>query len=137
MKSNRRHFLKQSSLAMTAVSFNMNDKPVAEMKFVHHALFWIKDKSDTKVYKAILQSLQKFKKIKEVKFFHVGAPSISDVDYEAQATDASYTISYLTLFESKKDKESYLKDPLHLKFFNDFKDVISKVIIFDSLQIEG
>ncbi|TMI93543.1 MAG: Dabb family protein [Bacteroidetes bacterium] len=135
MKSNRRSFVKQSSLAIAGYSFTTNKESAFEAPFVHHVLFWLKDKDNKENYTKMLRFLKKFKEVKGVKFLHVGAPSISDVDYEASATDVSYTFSYLTLFDSKKDKEDYLKDPLHTQFFNDFKDVVSKVIIYDSLNI--
>lgn len=135
MKSNRRSFLKQSSLAMVGCSFTTNNESSFEAPFAHHALFWLKDKDNKETYANMLQFLKKFKGVKGVKFLHVGTPSISDIDYEARATDATYTFSYLALFDSKKDKENYLKHPLHTQFFNDFKDVVSKVIIYDSLNI--
>jgi len=40
-----------------------------------------------------------------------------------------------SIFDSKKDKEDYLKHPLHTQFFSEFKDAVSKVIIYDSLNI--
>ena len=63
---------------------------------------------------------------------------ISDIEFEARATDATYTFSYLALFDSKEDKENYLHHPLHTKFVEDFgpsKGMISKVVIYDSLRI--
>lgn len=135
MKPNRRSFLKQASLAMASCSFNTNRESPLNAPFVHHALFWLKDKDNKENYTNIFRFLKKFKEVKGVKFLHVGTPSISDIDYEAHATDFTYTFSYLALFDSKKDKEDYLKHPLHTQFFNDFKDVVSKVIIYDSLNI--
>jgi hypothetical protein len=136
MKSNRRLFLKQSSLVIASCSIKTNYGIPVSTPFVHHVLFWLKDKSDTENYNNVLKSLQEFRKIKQVKFLHVGAPSISDIDYEARATDTTYTFSYLALFESKTENENYLANPLHTKFFNDFEDVMLKVIIYDSLNIK-
>lgn len=135
MKSSRRLFLKRSSLAMAFCSFKADNEITPNARFVHHVLFWLKDLSNKENYNNVLKALKNFDKLKEVKFLHVGAPAISDIDYEAQATDATYTFSYLALFENKKAKESYLANPLHTKFFSDFKDVIGKVIIYDSLDI--
>ncbi|GAB4014379.1 Dabb family protein [Spirosoma koreense] len=96
-----------------------------EAAFVHHGLYWLKDKDDKATYACMRQSFKELKKIKEVKFLHVGAPSSSD-------TDATYTFSYLALFASKQDKHNYLKHPFHSQFFTDFKDVVSKVKLYDS-----
>lgn len=137
--SYRRSFLKRIPLAFASA---IATSPVAKAQslplkaaFVHHGLYWLKDKDDKESYTRMLKSFKDLKKIEEVKFIHVGAPSISDIDYEARATDATYTFPYLVLFNSKKDKENYLKHPLHSKFFSDFKDVVSKVKIYDSLDI--
>lgn len=135
MKSNRRLFLQQSSLAAASFSLKTEHSVTLNAPFVHHVLFWLKGKDKDSSYNKVLAALKEFGKIKEVKFIHIGSPSVSDIDYEAQATDTTYTFSYLTLFESKKDKENYLASPLHKKFFNDFKDVVSRVIIYDSLNI--
>ncbi len=135
MKQNRRKFLQQSSVLLAGFSFNTKNKFTVEVPFAHHVFFWLKDKDNKEIYFNVLKSLQQLKTIKEVKFLHIGYPSISDVDFEASATDATYTFSYLAFFDSKKDKENYLKSPLHSKFFNDFKEVVSKVIIYDSVSI--
>ena len=135
MKLNRRLFLKQSSLAVASCPLRVNHLSALNTPFAHHVLFWLKDKNNPAEYSNVLKSLRELRKIKEVKFLHVGSPSVSDIDYEAQATDTTYTFSYIAFFESKKDKENYLANPLHTRFFNNFKDVISKVIIYDSLNI--
>jgi hypothetical protein len=135
MKPNRRSFLKQSSLAMASCSFYTNNESPLNVPFAHHGLYWLKDKDNKENYAHMLKRFKELKKIKEVKFLHVGAPLISDIDFEARVTDATYTFSYLVLFDSKKDKENYLKNPLHSHFVNDFKDVVSKVVIYDSLEI--
>ena len=135
MKPNRRLFLKQASLAIASCSFNTNNESPLKASFIHHGLYWLKDKDNKENYAHMLKRFKELKKIKEVKFLHVGAPSISDIDFEARATDATYTFSYLVLFNSKRNKENYLQHPLHTQFVNDFKDVVSKVVIYDSLAI--
>jgi hypothetical protein len=137
MSTDRRLFLKQSSLAFASCSMVKSLQLPVDAPFVHHVLFWLKDPGNKEHYSGVYKSLTEFKKVKGVRYLHVGASSISDMEFEAQATDASFTFSYLTFFDSKKDKEDYLKDPLHVKFFNEFKDVISRVVIYDSLSIAG
>lgn len=106
-----------------------------DARFVHHVLFWLKDDASKSSYSVVLKAMQSLKSLRGVKFLHIGTPSISDIDFEARATDATYTFSYMALFGSKADKEEYLKNPLHTKFFNNFKDVIARVTIYDSLEI--
>ena len=69
---------------------------------------------------------------------HASHPS--DKERNDARTDTSYSFSYLALFDSKEAKETYLRHPLHLKFFHDFgppTGVFSKVLIYDSLTIAG
>lgn len=122
-------------MALAACSISSPNAPALSEPFAHHVLFWLKDGEKNASYSAILKALKEFRNLPEVKFLHIGSPSISDIDYEAQATDATYTISYLAFFESRKAKEDYLSNPLHKKFLNDFKEIVSKVIIYDSLNI--
>ena len=137
MSKHRRLFLKQSSFAMASCSLAKTLQLPVDAPFVHHVLFWLKDPGNKEHYNGVYKSLIEFKKVKGVRYLHVGASSISDMEFEAKATDASFTFSYLTFFDSKKDKENYLKDPMHVKFFNEFKDAVSNVIIYDSLSIDG
>jgi len=142
MKSNRRIFLARSLSAVAssgALARNVSGESTGEVsrdaRFVHHVFFWLRDDAGKSSYAGVLKALKALKSVKGVKFLHIGAPSISDIDFEARATDATYTFSYLALFSSKADKEEYLKDPLHTQFFNNFKDVIARVTIYDSLEI--
>src|SRR5262245_38815593 len=120
MMQDRRAFLKQSSMAMTAGAFKPLQGSASEAPFVHHVLCWLKDKENKDAYAGVLAALKRLRTIDTVRFLHVGTPSISDIAFEARATDATYTFSYLALFDSKEDKENYLRHPLHLKFFEDF-----------------
>lgn len=97
---------------MVSCSFNTNNEAPLKASFVNHGLYWLKDKNNKENYANILKRFKELKEIKEIKFLHVGAPSISDIKFEARATDATYTFSYLVLFNSKKDKETYLKHPV-------------------------
>jgi hypothetical protein len=138
MMQDRRAFLTQSSVAMTARALNPLQGSAPEAPFAHHVLFWLKDKENKDAYASVLSALRQLRKIETVRFLHVGTPAISDIAFEARATDASYTFSYLALFDSREDKENYLRHPLHTKFFEDFggsKGIISKAQIYDSSRI--
>jgi len=137
MSTNRRLFLKQLSFAMASCSMAKTFQIPVDAPFVHHVLFWLKDPGNKEHYNGVYKSLIEFKKVKGVRYLHVGASSISDMEFEAKATDASFTFSYLAFIDSKKDKEAYLKDPMHVKFVNDFREAISNVVIYDSLSIAG
>jgi len=137
MTQNRRSFLKQSSVAVVAPAFRPWQASAPDAPFVHHVLFWLKDKEDKEAYARVLAALRQLRRIEQVRFLHVGAPTISDVALEARATDATYTFSYLALFDSKQDKENYLRHPLHTKFVEDFASngTLANVKIYDSSRI--
>jgi Stress responsive A/B Barrel Domain len=138
MTKDRRSFLKESSMVMAAGGFNTRQGSAPDAPFVHHVLFWLKDKGNKEFYGRLVAALKQLRKVDTVRFLHVGAPSISDIEFEARATDATYTVSYLALFDSKDDKEHYLRHPLHTKFVEDFgpsTGILTKVVIYDSLRI--
>jgi hypothetical protein len=133
MTKDRRSFLKESSVMMAAGMVSARGASAPDAPFVHHVLFWLKDKEDRESYGRLVAALKQLRKVKTVRFLHVGTPSISDIAFEASATDASYTVSYL--FDSMADKEHYLGHPLHTKFVKDFGPILSKAMIYDSLRI--
>jgi hypothetical protein len=138
MTKDRRSFLKQSSVTMAGGVFDARQGSAPNTPFVHHVLFWLEVKGNSESYGRLVAALKQLRKVETVRFLHVGAPSISDIEFEARATDASYTVSYLALFDSKADKEHYLGHPLHTKFVEDFgpsTGILSKVVIYDSLRI--
>src|SRR5262247_3706962 len=98
MMKDRRLFLKESSVMMAAGVVGKQQASAPDAPFVHHVLFWLKDKEDRQSYGRLVAALKQLKKIESVRFLHVGTPSISDIALEAGATDASYTVSYLALF---------------------------------------
>src|SRR5262245_51899907 len=119
MMKDRRSFLKESSVMMAAGVVSARQASAPDAPFVHHVLFWLKDKDDRGSFGRLVAALKELKKVATVRFVHVGTPSISDIPFEARATDASYTVSYLALFDSKADKEHYLSHPLHKQFVQD------------------
>jgi Stress responsive A/B Barrel Domain len=140
MKSNRRLFLKNSSVALASgflVSEGLSPLIETEMPpknaFAHHVFFWLKNPDNKEEYNQLLTALKGLKKIEVVKYAHIGAPSINDFD--RPVTDATYSFSVLLLFNSKKDEETYLYHPLHKKFGADNNHLWSKVMVYDSAQI--
>src|SRR5262245_47930880 len=104
MTKDRRSFLKQSSAMMAAGMVDTRQSSAPDAPFVHHVLFWLKDKENRETYRRVVAALKELSKVETIRFLHVGAPSISDIPLEAGATDATYTVSYLALFDSKADK---------------------------------
>lgn len=142
-KSSRRNFLESSATAMaggailtglasTETEAHGNDHK--SIPFVHHVLFWLKNPRNKKESDQLLAGLKALGAIKEIKGAHIGSPSVNEFD--KPVTDASYSFSVMLIFASKKDEEKYLVHPLHKKFIDDHKHLWSKVVVYDSIQIE-
>ena len=135
MKSNRRLFLKQSSVAMASglIAPDLASEKPPKMAFAHHVFFWLKNPDSQEDHAKLLAALKGLKKIEVVKYAHIGSPSINDFD--RPVTDATYSFSVLLLFNSKKDEETYLYHPLHKQFGADNHHLWSKVMVYDSMSI--
>ena len=133
MSSNRRLFLKQSSVAMASGLLTTSAEMPPKSAFAHHVFFWLKNPESKEDHAQLLAALKGLKKIEVVKYAHIGAPSINDFD--KPVTDASYSFSVLLLFKSKADEETYLYHPLHKKFGEDNKHLWSKVMVYDSTSL--
>ena len=136
MKSNRRSFLKNSSVVLASGfatnSLEKEDK-APKNAFAHHVFFWLKNPESKEDHAQLLAALKGLKKIEVVKYAHIGSPSVNDFD--RPVTDASYSFSVLLLFNSKKDEETYLYHPLHKKFGADNHHLWSKVVVYDSISL--
>lgn len=135
MKRSRRYFFNQSAkmLAATGAASLLHLGASAQPKknlFVHHVYFWLKN-PDSKEDKAkLLEGLQGLSKVKTIQMFHIGQPA----DTNREVIDRSYAISWLLLFNSKADQDSYQVDPIHLDFVKNYSHLWSKVVVYDSVD---
>ena len=126
---NRRKFLNTTALAAptifaAATLNNMPDKNI----FVHHVYFWLKNPASKADKDKLVEGLQKLSKVNTIKMFHIGQPAATNRD----VIDRSYAISWLVLFNSKADQDSYQTDPIHLKFVEECASLWNKVVVYDS-----
>ena len=140
-KSSRRQFLEKSTVAVAAGTFmnTLTDTQAqatthqGEMPFIHHVFFWLKDAKNDKDHAQLLAALKELGKIEHIKMAHIGSPSISEFD--KPVTDASYSFSVMLVFNSKAEEEKYLVHPLHKKFIDENKNLWSKVVVYDSVDM--
>lgn len=128
----RRSFITAAALAAPAIfaaSIN-NDMPAKNM-FVHHVYFWLKDPESKPDKARLVEGLQKLSKVSTIKMFHIGQPAATNRD----VIDASYSISWLVLFEDKAAQDSYQTDPIHLKFVEECSGLWNKVVVYDSEDV--
>ena len=99
--------------------------------FIHHVYFWLKDPENKNDLNQLVEGLKKLSAVSTIKNFHIGKPASTNRD----VIDNSYIVSWLLLFDNKEDQESYQTDPIHLKFVEECSHLWSKVVVYDTIDI--
>jgi len=99
--------------------------------FIHHVYFWLKDPENKNDLNQLVEGLKKLSAVSTIKNFHIGKPASTNRD----VIDNSYIVSWLLLFDNKEDQESYQTDPVHLKFVEECSHLWSKVVVYDTIDI--
>jgi len=99
--------------------------------FVHHVYFWLKDTGSVEDRAALIAGLRKLSKVLTIREFHIGVPAGTSRD----VIDTSYSVSWMLLFDTPEDQESYQADPIHLQFVKECSPLWSKVVVYDSIDV--
>ncbi|MHA4810110.1 Dabb family protein [Flavitalea flava] len=99
--------------------------------FVHHVYFWLKSPGSTSDLAALTAGLEKLAKVSTIRQFHIGQPAGTD----RGVIDTSYALSWLVLFDSAADQDSYQTDPIHLRFVEECSPLWDKVMVYDSVDL--
>ena len=99
--------------------------------FVHHVYFWLKNPGNKEDLDQLITGLETLTKVKSIKSYHLGKPASTNRD----VIDGSYSISWLTIFQSAKDEEKYQIDPIHLDFVKNYQHLWSKVVVYDAVDM--
>ena len=99
--------------------------------FIHHVFFWLKNTESTEDRNQLIEGLKKLSAAATIKKFHIGVPAATN----REVIDNSYSVSWLVLFRSKEDQDSYQTDPIHLKFVGQCAHLWRKVVVYDTVGI--
>jgi len=99
--------------------------------FIHHVYFWLKNPENKNDLNQLVEGLKKLSVVSPIKNFHIGKPAATHRD----VIDNTYSVSWLLLFDNKEDQESYQTDPFHLKFVEECSHLWSKVVVYDTIDI--
>lgn len=99
--------------------------------FVHHVYFWLKNPGSAEDRTALIAGLKKLSAVSTIRQFHIGRPAGTD----RGVIDTSYAVSWLVLFDSAADQDSYQTDPIHLRFVEECSSLWNKVIVYDSVDL--
>lgn len=136
MKHTRRAFVSNatkvvaaSGIAALPVNSSKNDS--LKYTFIHHVYFWLKNEDSKEDKAKLLEGLRKLATVKTIKSVHIGQPA----DTNRDVIDRSYAFSWMLMFSSKEDQDSYQVDPIHLDFIKNYSHLWSKVIVYDSVDV--
>ena len=97
--------------------------------FIHHVFFWLKENNESNLGQ-LVEGLQKLSSATTIKQFHIGIPANTNRD----VIETTYNVSWMILFESAADQDSYQVDPIHLNFVKECSHLWQKVTVFDSID---
>ena len=100
--------------------------------FIHHVFFWLKNPESKEDLAALVEGLTKLKAASSIGSFHIGKPAATN----RNVIDSGYSLSWLLLFKNKEDQDRYQVDPIHLKFVDTCSHLWSKVVVYDTIDID-
>jgi len=134
---NRRSFIKKATagMALAALMPLSKNTTAGEVKLtgalLHHVFFWLKEPKNEAHKKQLVNALNELLKVKTIKLSHIGFPAGTE---SRDVVDHSYSVSFLTMFDSQSDQDAYQIDPIHLKFVDENSYLWGKVVVYDSVD---
>jgi hypothetical protein len=135
MKKRRSFFKKILGIGFAGMAGPFINQTVAKSSsdttFIHHVYFWLKNPDDPAVNKKFLQGLKEMGTIESISLLHIGTPA----DTDRPVIDNTYHYSFLIGFKDRKGHDIYQEHPIHEKFRNEFSDMWTRVLVYDSVDI--
>lgn len=98
---------------------------------IHHVYFWLKESLSEDDKTTFVRGLRSLAGIDALKMSDIGVPA----DTDRAVIDASYSYSWLTIFDSMAKHDVYQEHPVHLKFVEDCAHLWDRVVIYDSVSV--
>jgi len=99
--------------------------------FVHHVYFWLDNPDRAEDRAALIAGLRKLSTVGTIRQFHIGVPAATS----REVIDNSYSVSWMLVFDTPEDQDSYQTDPIHLKFVKECSFLWNKVVVYDSMGV--
>jgi Stress responsive A/B Barrel Domain len=117
-------------IAIIAVgSPKRNMSPERKGKFVHTVFFWMKEGATPADLAKLREGLASLRPIKEIKKMHIGTPAGTP----REVVDNSYAVTLILYFDNAAAQDAYQVHPIHLKFVEGYKQLWTRVQIYDAL----
>lgn len=101
--------------------------------FIHHVYFWLNKPASREDRNKLVEGLKKLTAIQSISTSHIGMPA----DTNRDVIDSSYAISWLLTFNNRAEQDSYQVDPVHLRFVEECKHLWSRVVVYDTVDVES
>jgi len=101
----------------------------AKPGFIHAVYFYAKEGLTDERKAEFMEGLAGLAKAPSIQKVYYGPPAGTD----REVVDNDYLVAWICHFKSAADQDAYQKDPIHLKFIEDYQDVWGKVLIYDNL----
>ncbi|HEV3221978.1 MAG TPA: Dabb family protein [Puia sp.] len=98
--------------------------------FIHHVYFWLAESGNAGHKKLLIEGLKKLSNVATIQRFHIGEPA----NTSREVIDSSYSVSWILIFKTAADQDSYQSDPIHLRFVDECKHLWSRVVVYDSVD---
>lgn len=100
--------------------------------FIHTVYFYAAEGLTDQRKAEFMNGLADLAKTPSIQKVYYGPPAGTD----REIVDNNYLVAWICHFNSAADQDAYQKDPIHLKFIEDYKDVWGKVLIYDNLLVK-
>ncbi len=98
--------------------------------FIHHVYFWLHNPNSQEDLQALVNGLRDLSATPSIHQHHIGVPAAT----RREVIDSSYAVSWMLIFNTKEDQDSYQSDPLHLQFIDKCAHLWRKVVVYDSIN---
>jgi hypothetical protein len=98
--------------------------------FIHQVYFWLANPDNQEDHASLLKGLKNLTSIPNIVHFHIGEPAAT----RREVIDSSYSLSWLAIFKTAADQDSYQEHTLHLEFVSSCGHLWNKVVVYDSID---
>lgn len=110
------------------------ETPVAtaepENPFIHHVYFYLNNPESMEDRDKLVEGLNKLATVSTIQKHYIGFPASTDREVIVK----DYAVSWMCFFNNLEEEEMYQKDPIHLKFIEDYGHLWATVKVYDSVQ---
>ncbi len=111
------------------VTKTMETETSLENQFIHHVYFYLNNPDSAEDKAKLVEGLNKLATVETIQQHYIGFPAPTDRDVIVK----DYAVSWMCFFKNLEEEEMYQKDPIHLKFIEDYGHLWSTVKVYDSI----